>query len=247
MIRYILVDDEPKVLKRVQAKIDTLPKEYELEHLNSFDSSKKALEEVNADTYDLLIVDFEMPVYNGIELAQKIAANKKIIFLTSTTDNEQKVINRLDISGFLSKPFDIEEFEAILKNKIIGKVKAKTRFKKLDLVTIAVGATQDIGFCPDDTYYITSSRNEKGKQANKNYVHFFGAHDEVLTPNVRITIKELSKKLKHYDFERVNQSTLVNLTKFDKRISKKLYLKDCNETFDIGENEKTDIIMKLRQ
>ncbi|WP_178989025.1 LytR/AlgR family response regulator transcription factor [Winogradskyella schleiferi] len=246
MIRYILVDDEPKILERVKAKIDSIAKDYELKHIASYSSSKKAFEEVQEDTYDLLIVDYQMPVYKGIELAQKIATNKKIIFLTSTTNNEKKVINSLDISGYLSKPFDIEEFEEILKHKVIGKLQTNIAYNQGDLVTIATGVTQDIGFYPNKIYYITSSKTKNGEKASKNCVHFFGAQDEVIAPNVRLTVAQLSIKLKPYGFEKINQSTLINLNMFDKRFNKELHLKHCEETFNIGESEKEAIISKLR-
>ena len=84
MIKFIVVDDDKKVLEYVRSKIETLSPEFELEHINSYSSSKLAYENVDSNDYDLLIVDFEMPVYNGIELAQKIGAGKKIIFLTTT-------------------------------------------------------------------------------------------------------------------------------------------------------------------
>jgi len=246
MIRYIIVDDCPQTIERVKVKIDAISKDYDLLHIASFNSSKKAFEDIENEDYDLLIVDFEMPVYNGIELAQKVAADKKIIFLTSTTDNEKLVINSLDISGFLSKPFEIEEFENILKNKIIGKIITKITYNKKDLLTIGIGVTQDIGFYPDKTFYITTSRNQKGEQAKKNYVHFIGEKDEVIVENVRISINELSEKLKPYGFEKINQSTIVNLSKIKRRYNKELTLIDCGEKFTIGDQEKSGIITKIR-
>ncbi|QCE43322.1 LytR/AlgR family response regulator transcription factor [Psychroserpens sp. NJDZ02] len=246
MIRYILVDDQPKTLKYVKAKIDTLPKDYELKHVESYDSSKKAYENINKDDFDLLIVDFDMPVYNGIELAQKIGDNKKIIFLTGETEKEKQVINSLDISGYLSKPFDIEEFEAILKNKVIGKINKNNTFKKGERLSIAIGVNQDIGFCPDETCYISTSRNIKKYQSNKNCVHFFGEQDDVTVTNVRISINELSKKLEPYGFEKINQSTIVNLSKIDKRNNKELTLLGSEEEFTIGDNEKKGIVSRIR-
>lgn len=178
MIRYILVDDNPKALERVKAKIDTINNDYQLKHVGSFNSSRKAFEEVNELNYDLLIVDYEMPVYNGIELAKKIASKKKIIFLTSTLNNEKEVINSLDISGYLSKPFEIDEFQEILKNKVIGKI--DTIIPKQDsLITLSIGNNNDIRFASEKVYYITSKRNN-GKQPAKNCVNIYTKNDELL-------------------------------------------------------------------
>ncbi|SHM80407.1 LytTR family DNA-binding domain-containing protein [Polaribacter sp. KT 15] len=246
MIRYILVDDDPQTLKRVQEKIVSISKDYDLHHVKSYDSSKKAFEEIYEDDFDLLIVDFEMPVYNGLELAKKIAPNKKVIFLTSTINNEKMVINSLDISGFLSKPFELDEFEYILKNKVIDKINRHKTIKKGKRLTLAIGVNKDIGFYPDDIYYISSSRNVNKYHANKNCVHFFGAQDEVIVTNARISIYEVSKKLEPYGFEKINQSTIVNLSKINVRNNKELSLLDCKQEFTIGDNEKQTIISKIR-
>ena len=162
MIRYILVDDDPQTLERVREKIDIIAKDYALQHVKSYDSSRKAFEDINEHDFDLLIVDFDMPVYNGLELAKKVATHKKVIFLTSTINNEQKVINRLDISGFLSKPFEIEEFEAILKEKILGKVNNQKPYKKGDLVMLAISKNKNIGIYPEEIYFISSALISSG-------------------------------------------------------------------------------------
>lgn len=236
----------PKILESVKSKIDTIAKYYDLKYVASYDNSRIAFEEINADHYDLLIVDFTMPGFNGLQLAQKIANGKKIIFLTGESNKEKQVINNLDISGYLSKPFEIEEFETILKNKIIGKINRNNTFKKGERLTIAIGVNQDIGFYPDKTCYISTSRNIKKYQSNKNCVHFFGEQDDVIVTNVRISINELSKKLEPFGFEKINQSTIVNLSKINKRNNKELTLLGSEEEFTIGDNEKKGIVSRIR-
>ncbi|WP_373941019.1 response regulator [Polaribacter sejongensis] len=157
MIRYILVDDSPSTLKNVKAKIDKISKDYNLQHIKSYSSSLKAAEQIKQEDFDVLIVDFEMPVYNGIELAKKIAPNKKIIFLTSTINNEKLVINSLDISGFLSKPFDIEDFQVILKNKIIGQSNNSLITKNPEYITLHIGKNKDLRFKAKELYYISTA------------------------------------------------------------------------------------------
>ncbi|GAA4237507.1 hypothetical protein GCM10022291_24450 [Postechiella marina] len=257
MIRYILVDDAPKILKRVQAKIDTLPKDYELQHIASYDSSKKAYEEINEEDYDLLIVDFEMPVYNGIELAQKIANNKKIIFLTSTTNNEKKVINSLDISGFLSKPFDIEEFEYILKNKVIGKVNSKNTYQKGDLVMLSISKNKNMGIYPEDIYFISSALISTGKKLinntykkvekpSSNDVHFYGKNGVIVFESIRITISSLETELANFGFKKINQSTLINTNYIRNIDNRNLELYHCNEPFEISVKEKTSFFKSIK-
>lgn len=247
MIRYILIDDEPKILERVKAKIDTISKEYQLQHIKSYSSSVKAFEEINIDDYDLLIIDFEMPVYNGLELAEKIATNKKIIFLTSTTNNEKKIINSLDISGYLSKPFELDEFQKILKNKIYKKIKNDPTSNSNKPITLHIGKNRDVIFKPDQAFYISTSKNINGELPDKNCVHIYGKNDKIIAKNVRKSINELSKDLADYNFKRTNQSTIINMSHLKERDNTNISLFQCNETFEVSAKEKTSLVEKIRK
>ena len=245
MIRYILVDDDPKTLDYVKSKIDTIAFDYGLKHIKSYDCSKKAFENVHIDDYDLLIVDFDMPVYNGVELAKKIAENKKTIFLTSTTNNGPKMMNAIDVSGYLNKPFDVDELRNILKNRIIGKIKKKTS-NQTTTITVNIGANKDIRFAPERVYYISTSKTDNCDRPNKNCVHIYGKNDTVLFENVRVSINELQKILAPYDFEKIKQSTIINTTYLKERDNTHIKLHDCKEPFEITPNQKSSFISKLR-
>lgn len=247
MIRYILIDDEPKTLERVKAKIDTIASLYDLVHAKSYDSSLKAFEEVNPEDFDLLIVDFDMPSFNGIELAQKIAIHKKIIFLTSTTNNEKLVINSLDIAGYLSKPFELEEFQKILKNKIIGKINKTAISNPNTLITLHIGKNRDVSFKPEQAFYTSTSKNINGEQPDKNCVHIYGENDKIIAKNVRKSINELCELLTDYNFKKINQSTIINMNHLKERDNNHISLFHCNETFEVGAKEKTSFVKKLRE
>lgn len=246
MIRYILVDDNPKTLTSVKDKIDGIAKDFDLQYIASYNNSKTAYQTVNTNDFDLLIVDFDMPVYNGLELTQKIGVNKKVIFLTSTTQNEQKVINSLDIAGYLSKPFDIDEFKNILKNKVIDKSLKKSSTSNTSPITLKIGVHKDIRFFPEQVYYITTSKNINGEQSDKNHVHFYGKNDQLLIKNVYISIKNLIKDLKPYQFEKINQSTIINLSHLKERDNTNISLYNTLEPFQISSKEKLDFVSKLR-
>ncbi|QHI38928.1 Transcriptional activator protein CopR [Kordia antarctica] len=247
-IRYILVDDDPKMLSYVKEKIDTIAKTYNLEHVSSYHSSINAYNKINNDSYDLLIVDFDMPGLNGIQLSEKIASSKKVVFLTSTTGKHGEIINNLDISGYMSKPFDLEDFETILKNKIIGKIQTKGRVET-GKINLSVGDSNYM-FKAEDAYYITTAKiittkNREGCQAKKNYVSIYGKNDEVLIENIRMTISNLSEELKPYNFEKITQRTIINLSHVKSRISTEISLHHCEQKFEISIKEKSSFISKI--
>lgn len=256
MIRYILVDDKPQTLENVQAKIKTIAKDYDLKHVKSYDSSREAFEEINEDDFDLLIVDFEMPVYNGLELAKKIATNKKVIFLTSTINNEKRVINSLDISGYLSKPFEIEEFEEILKNKVIGKTNNKKAYQKGDLIMLSISKNKNMGIYPEDIYFISSAliscgqklvnnTFQKIEKPGSNDVHFYGKDSKVAFESIRITISDLESKLFNFGFRKINQSTLINTNYIRNIDNRNLELYHCKEPFEISQKEKESFYKQM--
>ncbi|MDM8176776.1 MULTISPECIES: response regulator transcription factor [Olivibacter] len=73
-------------------------------------------------SYDLLIIDVQLPDYNGFELAEKIIKeNKTQAFLFLTARNEKKDrIHGLHIGAddYINKPFDIDELVLRIKNII---------------------------------------------------------------------------------------------------------------------------------
>ncbi|TXD80483.1 DNA-binding response regulator [Subsaximicrobium wynnwilliamsii] len=246
MIRYILVDDEPTTLAFVKTKIDGIAKDFNLKHVKSYSSSLKAFEEVIEEDYDLLIVDFEMSPYNGIELAKKIAENKKVVFLTSTSNNGPKMMNALDVSGYLSKPFDLEEFKDIIKHKVIGKINPTKVSQKPHTITLSIGTNKDVRFPSNQAYYMRTSRNINGEQPNKNCVHIYGKNDVVLYANLRISINELYEKLADYNFEKVDQSNIINMDYLKERDNMHIELQDCSETFEVTAKHKPGFIANLR-
>jgi DNA-binding LytR/AlgR family response regulator len=245
MIRYILVDDNPKTLISVKKKIDEIADIYNLKHIDSFDNPIAVFEEINEIDYDLLIVDFEMPNCNGIELALKIAKNKKIIFLTSTTNNEKEIINKLDISGYLSKPFEIDEFKEILINKILGQIYPRNNFETNNSITINVGSNRDVIFNPDTVYYISTAKFNN-QLPSKNCVNIYGKNDELLHKNVRISIKELYEKLVKFKFERMSKSTLINLKHLKERDNMHVCLINTKQTFEVTNTQKPNLINAIR-
>lgn len=247
MIRYIIVDDDPSTLAFVKQKVDGIATDYDLKCTGSFSSSKKAFESICQDSFDLLIVDFEMPIYNGVELAQRVGVGKDIIFLTSTVNNEKHIINSVNIVGYLSKPFDIEEFESILKNKVICKPLTKEHPVIPEVYTVIEGVNKDYQLRLQDVYYISTSRNLKGEQPKPNHLHIYGNGDSPIFKNVRKTISGLAEDLQSYGFVKINQSTIVNGQHIKTRDNVHLSLFDTEESFIVTGSLKSKVAEFLRQ
>lgn len=85
---------------------------------------KKAIEKIKASSPDLIIMDIEMPIMNGIEttryIREKLLMNKKSlpIFAVTAHDPEDLPKDFLDagFNGMLSKPFTLDKFKALTEN-----------------------------------------------------------------------------------------------------------------------------------
>ena len=92
--------------------------------LDIADNGKIAIEKLQAKSYDIILMDLQMPVMNGFEatdyIRNKMKSNIPIIALTAdvtTVDLEKcKVVG---INDYISKPLD----EKLLYKKIVGLVK----------------------------------------------------------------------------------------------------------------------------
>ena len=95
----------------------------------------EALNELNNNSYDLIISDIMMPVMDGFTLVEKIRLNNEkipIIFMTARDDKFSKQIGyKLGIDDYIVKPFDLDEL--VLK---IGAILRRTTIKKNNRLVI---------------------------------------------------------------------------------------------------------------
>lgn len=112
----LIVDDDRNVLKLLKT---TLSERYEVTPMLNGKMAEKFLE---TKTADLILLDHEMPVESGLEVFQKIKANKNsknipVVFLTGTTDAAKiKEILALQPKGYLLKPVDVDKLMTTIEN-----------------------------------------------------------------------------------------------------------------------------------
>lgn len=119
MDRILIVDDN---VKNIQVLGTMLSGEnYEIEYAQD---GKEAIDCINAEEFDLVLMDVMMPVMDGFEACEAIRgipkhADVPIIFLTAKTDKES-VVRGFQVGGqdYLTKPFDSHELIARVKTHI---------------------------------------------------------------------------------------------------------------------------------
>ncbi|MCE3203967.1 response regulator transcription factor [Paenibacillus sonchi] len=105
MFRIMIVEDDEKI-RRIVA--DTLSKwKYEVTQVSSFD---QVMDEFTASQPHLVLLDVNLPVYDGFYWCQQIRAVSKvpIIFLSSRNQNMDVIMAiNMGADDFVQKPFDL--------------------------------------------------------------------------------------------------------------------------------------------
>jgi len=123
--RILIVDDQMDWRLLVRMSLDS----YNIEIIEA-DDGQKGINLAESARPDLIIIDNNMPVLSGYEAIKKIRANPTIrsmpiIMLTSKGfDSQMKEMIMLDISEFISKPFEEDKLIESIE-KIIGKLPPK--------------------------------------------------------------------------------------------------------------------------
>jgi len=83
----------------------------------------KAYEDYKRDpTFNLLLIDIQLPDYDGFELAEKITqinTNQPFLFLTARNEKKDRIRGlKIGADDYINKPFDIDELVLRIKNII---------------------------------------------------------------------------------------------------------------------------------
>lgn len=106
MKRILIVDDSPSNLATIE---NALKDDYETVALTS---GLNALRFLDTNKVDLVLLDIEMPIMDGLQTLQKIREKAhlvglKVILLTSRKDETTVVSGfKLGISDYITKPID---------------------------------------------------------------------------------------------------------------------------------------------
>ena len=107
----MIVDDEPLAVRLLVSYVEKTP---DLQLLDSFTDSIRAINAVKEQKPDLLFLDIQMPNIDGMELAHSLPEQTRVIFTTAFKEYafESYEVNALD---FLLKPIRYNKFLAAVE------------------------------------------------------------------------------------------------------------------------------------
>jgi two-component system chemotaxis response regulator CheY len=121
----LIVDDSPAMRSFVKRVLDLSG--FETGTCFEASNGKEALELLASEWVDVILTDINMPVMNGHEFVQALAANEAfhaipiIVVSTDRTEDRVREMIALGAKGYIKKPFQPEELRAELE-KVLGVV-----------------------------------------------------------------------------------------------------------------------------
>lgn len=119
MINLLICDDNAKITTQVNDLITVFEKKYKINFLIDIKNSGDFILN-NKKSYDIAIVDIEMPGINGLRLSEKLKESNSDIIIIVLTSFQNYLDNAIKIHVFryLSKPIDKNRFYSNLKEAV---------------------------------------------------------------------------------------------------------------------------------
>ncbi|OOG56766.1 LytTR family DNA-binding domain-containing protein [Rhodanobacter sp. C03] len=231
MIRVLLVDDEPLALRRLVAIVGEMPN---VELVGTASDGAAALIEARRLLPDLIVLDIEMPAFNGIEVASILAVERRI-----------QVIVVSAFARYATEAFAVEATDYVLKpvrpHRLQQAVfRAQRRIAEITALETAVAEP----LCAHRMLHVPDARGGhdvamsdiKWIEAARDYVI---VHTAALSHLLRSTMLEMAERLPA-TMPRVHRSAFVNLAFVERLVRSetgvyRLVMTD-GETVQVGPN-----------
>jgi two-component system, LytTR family, response regulator len=209
-MRVLITDDEPLAQVALAKILSTRP---DVERFDLAKDAVEALDKLSADSYDVMLLDINMPEVSGIELVDRLKTQSRpvpaIVFVTAYHEHAITAFKRHAVD-YVLKPFSSERIHEALdvafrRNageraaRLLEDLPRFQDFMQRAPVRIAIKAQGRILFLtPGEIVSVT---------AEGNYVLL---QREVGSILLREPISAMAEKLKSFGFIRIHRSILIN-------------------------------------
>ncbi|WP_421825506.1 LytR/AlgR family response regulator transcription factor [Larkinella sp.] len=198
----LIVDDEPIAREIIQTYCGHFPN---LKVVASCANALEAKAELQKQTIDILFLDINMPVLNGISFLKTLRNQPQVIF---TTAYKEYAVDAFELSAidYLLKPFSLERF-------IVAVDKALERLQPVPVVlpeTIDKNTEDYLFVKTDGKIYKIFYSDLLYAEASGNYTKIITTQNTILPGMTFSSFEELLPKSR---FLRVHRSFLVNKSK----------------------------------
>jgi two-component system cell cycle sensor histidine kinase/response regulator CckA len=114
--RVLIVDDEEDIRVLLQRCFERAETTYEIAFATN---GYEALDWLQQHSFDLVVTDYNMPGITGldvVQLARQIAPEMPVLLMSGSYALElDQAVVRLEINGYLDKPFSLSQFLTAVK------------------------------------------------------------------------------------------------------------------------------------
>lgn len=196
-MRIAICDDEEKF--RVQEKnlVDRLSGSLDVV-VDAFEDGRDLLKRFDSNPYDLVFLDIEMPMMDGITLAKEIRKRTGQVQIVFLTGHVEYAIEGYEVNAlrYLTKPVNEEKLKEVLRHVMDQNIQGKQLILRED--------GEDLVLNVSDIYYM---------EAQNQYVMIYASDGEHL---IRANIGDFEEQLKNDGFYRIHRGYLVSLAKVKK-------------------------------
>jgi DNA-binding NtrC family response regulator len=120
--KILIIDDDIDFLKALEFRLA-------MKKINvvAVESGYKALDVLKENYFDLILLDLRMPGMSGTETFKEIKEIERkpfVIIMTAYLEDDQvETVKKLDLFGFLQKPFDFDKLMPYIEKRIKYKLK----------------------------------------------------------------------------------------------------------------------------
>jgi two-component system, LytTR family, response regulator len=222
----IIIDDEPLALQGIENYVANCSS---LQSLGSFDNPLDALQFLQTNHVDVLLLDIQMQELSGIELIKQLDNKPLVILITANASFASEAYD-LDVIDYLVKPVMFVRFEkAIEKAKDFIELRNKNVVEDFIFAKVN-GVFTKINF--DDISYI---------EAMGNYIAVVTNTKNILYQS----IKSIEALLPSANFIRVHKSFIINIKNITNFTSD--YVVIAGKQITVGRNYKREFKFKLNK
>ncbi|MDE6227566.1 MAG: LytTR family DNA-binding domain-containing protein [Muribaculaceae bacterium] len=205
-LKCIVVDDEPLARELMRTYISKTPS---LEMAGCFESAAEAVKIVMDGKIDVIFLDINMPMLNGIEFAQVVPISTRIVFVTAY-DRYAVEGFRVNALDYLLKPVSYSDFmRSIARALDWKKLYLAASAHKVETLQsgrmVTVKTEGKLMQMHTDTILYIEVRNDR--------ILLFRNEGEPVAS--LMTLKEIEELLPADSFMRVHRSFIVNIPKVE--------------------------------
>lgn len=222
-MKCLIIDDDflmCDLLKHFCNKID------DISSITATTSAFESINLINSSSFDLILLDYNLPDINGKEILNIIEDRTAVIMITSNKDFASDSYNYDQIVDFLVKPINFSRFYK-------GFQKAQnylSKYQRKDSRLFIKDRNKLVKLDLEEVLYFKSEAN---------YISIVLKDKKILT---LMTLKELEMKLND-EFQRVHRSYIVNLNKIEAIDNNTIFIGE--EYIPVSQSYEKDLLKKI--